>query len=69
MELDLQRDNIDRREASLTVARGSVSTVLANWDRLDDDTKKALLVAAMTRIEDLVVGLDEDALAIRLARS
>ena len=58
--------NIERREASLTVARGSVSTVLAHWDRLDEMTKKCLLATAMTRIEDLVVCLEEDVAPLRL---
>lgn len=58
--------NIERREASLTVARGSVSTVLSYWDRLDEATKKTLLTAAIERIEDLVVCLEEDIRPLRI---
>lgn len=64
MEVDVR--NIDRKEASLTVARGSVSTVLAYWDRLDEATKKGLLAAAMVRIEDLVGCFEEDIRPLRV---
>lgn len=67
MELDGHR--IDRREASLTVARGSVSTVLAHWDDLDEGMKKTLLEAAMSRIEELIVCLEEDVAPLRRLRS
>lgn len=67
--MELDGHNIDRREASLTVARGSVSTVLANWDRLDEAVKKSLLEAAMARIEDLVVCLEEDVAPLRRLQS
>lgn len=65
MEINLSR--FQRRESSLTVIRGSVATVLSNWGRLDDSAKQALLTAALARVEDLVLLLEEEAGPLRLA--
>ncbi|HWC14709.1 MAG TPA: hypothetical protein VG929_08945 [Actinomycetota bacterium] len=67
--MEVDEHNLDRREASLTVARGSVSTVLAHWDRLDERMKKRLLEAAMSSIENLVVCLEEDVAPLRRLQS
>ena len=64
--MDIDLDRFERRERALTVARGSVATVMAHWERLDESMKKVLLASALAKIEELVTVLEEDAGPLRL---
>lgn len=65
--MEIGIDSAARRENDLTVVRGSVGTVLAYWDRLDEGTKKTLLQSALVRVEDLVRILEEDVAPLRIS--
>jgi K+-sensing histidine kinase KdpD len=41
----------------LTVIKGCLETVLANWDTLDDAQREELLSAALKGADDLVAGV------------
>lgn len=60
MELEIRLDSVQERENHLTVVRGSLGTVMAHWDRIDEDMKKALLQTALDKVEDLVRNLEQD---------
>lgn len=65
MELEIHLDSVHERENCLTVVRGCVGTVLANWDRLDDETKKTLLQTGLNGIVALVRNLEDDVEPLR----
>jgi hypothetical protein len=65
MEIDLI--SVQHRENCLTVVRGCVATVIAHWERLDEDMKKTLLETALEKTEDLVRNLEDDVRPLRLS--
>ncbi|MEA2452744.1 MAG: hypothetical protein QOG04_1454 [Actinomycetota bacterium] len=65
--MEIQLDSVQERENCLTVVRGCVGTVIANWDRLDDGMKKTLLETALNKTEDLVRNLENDVRPLRLS--
>ena len=58
--MEIQIDSVQDRERYLTVVRGCLGTVVANWDRLDDPMKQMLLQTALDKVEDLVRNLERD---------
>lgn len=65
MEIEIQLDSVHERENALTVVRGCLGTVMANWDRLDEGMKKTLLQTGLEKVEDLVRNLEQDVQALR----
>lgn len=65
MEIEIQLDSVHERENALTVVRGCLGTVMANWDRLDEGMKKTLLQTGLQKVEDLVRNLEQDVQALR----
>ena len=65
--MEIGMDSVQQREDRLTVVRGCVGTVLANWDRLDEGMRKTLLGTAMSKIEDLVRNLGDDLAPLRIS--
>lgn len=65
MELQIHLDSVHERENSLTVVRGCVGTVLANWDRLEDGMKRSLLQTGLNQVIALVRNLEDDVKPLR----
>ena len=65
MEIEIHLDSVHERENCLTVVRGCLGTVIAHWDRLDEDMKKTLLQTGLDKVEDLVRNLESDVRSLR----
>jgi len=65
MEIEIQLDSVNERENCLTIVRGCLGTVMANWDRLDDGMKKTLLHTGLEKVEALVRNLEDDVKGLR----
>ena len=65
MEIEIHLDSVHERENALTVVRGCLGTVMANWDRLDEGMKKTLLQTGLQKVEDLVRNLEQDVQSLR----
>lgn len=66
MEIEIHLDSVHERENALTVVRGCLGTVMANWDRLDEGMKKTLLQTGLQKVEDLVRNLEHDVQSLRI---
>ena len=65
MEIEIRLDSVHERENALTVVRGCLGTVMAQWDRLDEGMKKTLLATGLEKVEDLVRNLEQDVQSLR----